>query len=126
MATTKDSPAAPPEGVSPEQRQAFDAYIRELDELKQTPPPAPPERPKPVSDDEFDAMTDRKRETYIANTVGWILEDIAKLDADKRRDAEIEALKNQKPEPEVAPQEKLPTLLQRFQKFMWGDEPAKP
>jgi hypothetical protein len=123
MATTKDSPAAPPEGVSPEQRQAFDAYIRELDQLK--PPPAPAERPKPVSDDEFDAMTDRKRETYIANTVGWILEDIAKLDADRRRDAEIEALKNQKPEEEKTPQEKVPTPLDKLRKFLWGDEPDK-
>jgi hypothetical protein len=125
MATTKDSPAAPPEGVSPEQRQAFDAYIRELDQLKQPPPPAPAERPKPVSDDEFDAMTDRKRETYIANMVGWILEDIAKLDADRRRDADIEALKNAKPEEEKTPQEKMPTPLDKFRKWLWGDEPDK-
>jgi len=122
MATTKDPPAAPPEGISPEQRQAFDAYVRELDQLKAPPPPAPVERPKPVSDDEFDAMTDRKREAYIANHVGWVLEDIAKLDADRRRDAEIEALKNAKPEPEKTPQEKVPTLLDKFRKFMWGEQ----
>ena len=44
------------------------------------------------------------------------------IDADRRRDEEIAALKS-KPEPEVQPQEKMPTLLDKFRKFMWGSEP---
>lgn len=122
MATTKDSPPAPPEGISPEQRAAMDAYITELSQVGGAPPPAPPEQPAVVSDEEFDGMTDRKRETYIANTVGWILEEIAKLDADRKRDADIEALKNKAAEPEVPPADAPPTLLQKFQKFMWGEQ----
>jgi hypothetical protein len=122
MATTKDNPSAPPEGVSPEQRAAMDAYITELSQLKTTPPPAPPERPAPVSDDEWGTMTDRQRENWVSSEVGWTLQQLAKLDADRRRDAEIEELKNRKPEPEGTPQEKMPTLLQKLQKFLWGEQ----
>jgi len=126
MATTRNRPASdpadPPEGVSPEQRAALDAYVNELEQLKGTPPPAPPERPAPVSDDDWAGMPDRQRENWVSNEVGWTLQQLAKLDADRRRDEEIAALKS-KPEPEVQPQEKMPTLLDKFRKFMWGSEP---
>lgn len=120
--TPRQADPAAPEGVSPEQRAAMDAYVTELHQLGGPPPPAPPAQPAPVSDDEFDNMTDRKRETYIANHVGWVLEELAKLDADKRRDMEIQALKEARPEPEGTPADAPPTLLQKFQKFMWGDQ----
>jgi hypothetical protein len=111
--------------VSDDQRAALDAYVNELEQLKGTPPPAPPERPAAVSDDEWSKMTDRARENWVSNEVGWNLQQLAKLDADKRRDAEIDALKNAKPEPEASPQGPMPTLLQKFQKFLWGDQDAK-
>jgi hypothetical protein len=115
-------PPEPPPTVSPEQRAALDAYVTELSELEKPAPPAPPERPAPVSDDDWSKMTDRARENWVSNEVGWNLQQLAKLDADRRRDAEIEALKTQKPEVEKTPQEKMPTLLQRVQKFMWGEQ----
>jgi hypothetical protein len=111
--------------VPPEQRAALDAYVTELSELDRKPPPAPPERPAPVSDDEWSKMTDRARENWVSNEVGWNLQQLAKLDADRRRDAEIEELKNRKPEPEGTPQEKMPTLLQKLQKFLWGEQDTK-
>jgi hypothetical protein len=66
-------------------------------------------------------MSDRQRENWVSNEVGWNLQQLAKLDADRRRDAEIEALKKP-PEPEGTPQGQMPTLLQRFQRFMWGEQ----
>jgi hypothetical protein len=122
MATTKDSPPAPPEGISPEQRAAMDAYVTEMAALGGPPPPAPPAQPAAVTDEAWSTMTDRARENWVANQVGWTLEELAKLDADKRRDAEIEALKNKAPEPEASPADAPPTLLQKFQKFMWGEQ----
>lgn len=116
---------APPEGVSPEQRAALDAYVNELSALGGPAPPPPPEKPAPVTEDQWANMTDRGRENWVASTVGWILDDLAKLDADRRRDAEIEALKGAKMEPEVSPADKPPTLFEKFQKFMWGDQREK-
>jgi hypothetical protein len=113
---------SPESEVSDDQRAALDAYVNELSQLGGTPPPPPPERPAAVSDDEWSKMTDRARENWVSNEVGWNLQQLAKLDADNRRDAEIAALKDKKPEPEIGPQEKLPTLLQKFQRFMWGDQ----
>ena len=104
MATTKDSP---PEGISAEQRAAMDAYVTELGELG-GPPPAPPRPARPLSDDDWATMTDRARENWVASTVGWVLQQLAKLDADKRRDAELDALKNAKPEPEGPPSRQAP------------------
>ncbi len=124
MATSKESPAAP-QGVPPDQRAALDAYVNELASLEKPPPAAPPERPAPVNDDDWANMSDRARENWVSNEVGWTLQQLAKLDADNRRDAEIEALKNAKPEPEATPQEKMPTMLDKFRKFMWGSEPEK-
>ncbi len=112
-----EPPATPPGGVSPEQRAALDAYVNEMAQLGGPPPAAPPERPRPVTDDEWDNMPEKSRQNWVANEVGWILQELAKLDADRKRDAEIEALKN-KPEPEVQPQEKLPTWAEKIQKFM--------
>lgn len=117
--------ATPPGGVSPEQRAALDAYVNEMAQLGGTPPPPPPERPPAVSDDDWAGMSDRARENWVSNEVGWTLQQLAKLDADKRRDAEIEALKKGSSEPEVPPQEKMPTLVDKFRKFMWGAEPEK-
>lgn len=121
---TQSDPAASaaPEGVSPEQRAAMDAYVTELSQLGAPPPPAPSTQPKPVSDDDWSTMTDRARENWVASQVGWTLEELAKLDADKRRDMEIQALKEAKPEPEGTPADAPPTLLQKFQKFMWGEQ----
>lgn len=114
----------PPEGISDEQRSALDAYVNELSQLGGPPPEAPPEKPPPVTDDEWGKMTDRQRENWVATEVGWNLQQLAKLDADRQRDADIQALKDKKPEPEGTPAGQMPTMLQRLQKFLWG-EPDK-
>lgn len=114
-----DAPPAPA-GLSPEQRSAFDAYVTELSQLGGTPPPAPPAAPPKVSDNDWASMTDRQRENWVSQQVGWELDQLAKLDADRRRDADLQALKeaqNKAPEPEAPP-----SPFQRFQKFLWGDQ----
>ena len=115
----------PAADISPEQRAAMDAYVTQLSSLGGPPPPPPPDRPPPVSDDQWANMTDRARENWVSSQVGWTLDELARLDADRRRDADIEALKNVKPEPEASPQGPMPTLLQKFQKFLWGDQDPK-
>lgn len=120
-----DPPAAPPEGISAEQRAAMDAYVTELHSLGGAPPPAPAAPPPTVTEDAWANMTDRARENWVSSQVGWTLEELAKLDADKRRDAEIEALKAKKPEPEASPADQPPSPFQKIQKWLWGSEPEK-
>lgn len=121
MATTRKPEEAPPADLSPEQRTAFDAYIEELSQLGK-PPEAPPGStgPKPVTDAQWDAMTDRARESWVRQLVDGRLDDLARDDEIARHAAEIEALK-QKPEPEGTPTGQMPTALQKLQKFLWGE-----
>ena len=127
MATTRNPapPADPPQGISPEQRTALDAYVTELAALGGPPPPPPAAAPPTVSDDQWANFSDRQRENWVSNQVGWILDELAKLDADHRRDAEIEALKAKKPEPEASPADNPPGFLQKVQTWLWGSEPEK-
>ncbi len=121
MATTRKPPADPPPDISPEDRAAFDSYIEQLAQLG-TPPKAEPTPtgPKSVTDAQWDAMSDRARESWVRQLVDSRLDDLSRDDEIARHAAEIAALKN-KPEPEGAPAAQMPTMLQRLQKFLWGE-----
>jgi hypothetical protein len=120
MPTTR-KPADDPPDISPEQRTAFDAYVTELSQLGKPPDPPPgPTGPKPVTDAQWDAMSDRARESWVRQLVDARLDDLSRDDEIARHAAEIEALKK-KPEVEGAPAGPMPTVLQRLQKFLWGE-----
>lgn len=118
--TRKPAEDAPPD-ISPEQRTAFDAYVTELSQLS-TPPKAPetPTGPKPVTDAQWDGMSDRARESWVRQLVDSRLDDLSRDDEIARHAAEIAALK-EKPEPEGTPAGPMPTVLSRLQKFLWGE-----
>lgn len=88
-------------------------------------PPEPPQsKAKPVTDDEWDKMSDRQRESWVRSLVDDVLDGLAREDADRRRDAEIADLKNkaQGPEPEGTPDPATP--LDKLRKWLWGDDKA--
>lgn len=121
MATTRKPAASPPADISPEDRAAFDSYIEELSQLGTPPEPAPgPTGPKPVTDAQWDSMSDRARESWVRQMVDARLDDLSRDDEIARHAAEIAALK-QKPEPEAPPAEQMPTLMQRLQRVLWGE-----
>jgi len=127
MATSRSTPpadpAAPPTGgFSDEQRSELEAMIARA-VGSSTPPntPSGPSGPPTKTDDEWDAMSDRQRESWVRQLVDFRLDELARADADARRDAEIEALKSAKT---VEP-EKAPSVVTKLQKWLWGDEPAK-
>jgi hypothetical protein len=115
-------PDAEPTGFSEGQRSELKALIAEA-VGSATPPATPtPGGPPPKTDDEWDAMSDRQRESWVRSLVDHELDELARVDADHRRDAEIEALKNaQKPEPE-----RPPSTISKLQKWLWGDQQEKP
>ncbi len=122
MATTRKPPEGPSD-LSPEQRSAFDAYVEELAQLE-GPPPTPPaggNAPKPVTDDEWDKMTDRARESWVRQLVDSRLDDLSRDDEIARHAAAIAELKSKKPEPEGTPAGPMPSPLSRLQKFLWGE-----
>jgi hypothetical protein len=84
------------------------------------PPPTTdaPKGPKPVSDDEWDNMSDRNRESWVRQLVDAELDRLVKDDEDRKlRDtvAELAGLVSAKPEPE-----KIPGPLARLQVLFWG------
>jgi hypothetical protein len=107
--------------MDPEQRASFDQYVNELSQLD-TPPPQKEGStgPKPVTDAQWDAMTDRARESWVRQLVDARLDDLSREDQIARHEAEIAALKK-KPETEGTPAGPMPTPLQRLQKFLWGE-----
>jgi hypothetical protein len=107
MATTRKPPEGAPPDISPEQRTAFDAYIEELAQLGKPPESAPPTGPKPVTDAQWDAMSDRQRESWVRQLVDGRLDDLSRDDEIARHAAEIERLKN-KPEAEGTPAGQMP------------------
>lgn len=110
-APTKDS------GFTEEQRSELATLIAEA--VGGAKPPAPEEQPSnvpQVSDDEWASMSDKSRQGYIESVVSHMLSELAHLDADQRRDAQIADLANQKPEPE-----RPPSIVSKLQKLLWGD-----
>lgn len=106
-------------GFTEEERNDLRDLIKEV--VSGALPPPAPEKTGPT-DDEWDKMTDRARESWVRSLVDGKLDELAKLDADRRRDAEIDALKNKKPEPEKEPTDRPPSPLDKVRKFLWGDQ----
>lgn len=123
MAATRNAPPVAEE-MSTEQRAAFDTYVNELAQLGGPAPPAPPDKPPVLTDAQWNNLPDRQRENWVSDQVGWILQELAKLDADKRRDADIQALQAAKktPEPEGTPTGPMPGWQAKLQRFLWGDQ----
>lgn len=121
MATTR-KPADPPE-LSAEERTAFDQYVTELSQLGT--PPAPttaPGAPKPVTDAQWDAMTDRARESWVRQLVDARLDDLSREDEAARLAADVAKLKESKAaETERAPADPPPSALRKLQKWLWGE-----
>lgn len=85
-------------------------------------PPAQPEPAKTpaVTDDEWDKMSDRQRESWVRSLVDDTLDKLRREDDDRRRDDEIRELQEAakpKPEPEA-----VPDTITRLRKFIWGEQ----
>jgi hypothetical protein len=105
-------------GFTEEQRTELAAMIAEA--VKGNTPPLsnnqPPAAPA-VSDDEWASMSDRSRQSFIESVVNHHLSELAKYDADSRRDAQLAELSGKKPpEPERAP-----SVWSRLQGILWGE-----
>lgn len=121
MVTTRKPPPEPPPDISPEDRAAFDSYIEQLSQLATPPKTEPtPAGPKPVTEAEWDAMSDRARESWVRQLVDGRLDELSRDDEIARHAAAIEELRK-KPETEGTPAGPMPTLLERLQKFLWGE-----
>lgn len=121
MATGK--PSTDTSAFSEEQRLELAALIAEA--VKGGAPPdkiQPKEGPK-ITDDEWAAMSDRQRQSFITSVVDHRLDELARLDADADRDrkiAELQAQGAKKPEPEQAP-----SVWTKLQGVLWGTQEAK-
>lgn len=113
-------------GFTEEERSELKALIAEAIGSATPPTPTGPTGPPPVTDDEWDKMSDRQREGWVRSLVDDTLDKLARDDADRRRDEEIESLKAKQAEGETAPADRPPSPLDKLRKFLWGDEPAKP
>jgi hypothetical protein len=126
MVTTRKPPEAPEtddDGFSETQKSQLSEMIAAAVKGDKA-PPSDPGGPKKLTDDEWDAMTDRGRESWVRKLVDFRLDELFKEDEQRRLAAEVEALKaglTSKPEPE-----KTPGMLTRLQKTIWGrpDDPA--
>lgn len=80
--------------------------------------PAEPDRPK-MTDDQWDVMSDRQRESFVRSIVDNELDRLSQLDTLRAHDEQIRALaeKNQTVEPEAHPDP-----MTRIRKFLWGSE----
>jgi hypothetical protein len=120
MATTRKPPEGSPD-IDPDQRAALDQYVTEMAQLSTAPKTDDnPAGPKPVTDAQWDAMTDRAKESWVRQLVDSRLDDLSRDDEIARHAAEIEALKK-KPEVEGTPAGQIPTFMQKLQKFLWGE-----
>jgi hypothetical protein len=124
MATRNSTP--PPDGdtqtsgFTEEQRGELRDLISEVVGGAKPPTVGPKEKVGPaMSDSEWDAMSDRQRESWVRKLVDFRLDELARDDEIARQRADIDDLKNQKPEPEATP-----SIVTKLQKWLWG-EPDK-
>jgi hypothetical protein len=111
-------PEAPATGFSDEQLGELRALIQEVVSGAKAPPaPEASAGPRQLRDDEWDAMSDRQRESWVRQLVDFRLDELARDDEVARQRVDIDALKADKtPEPEAPP-----SVVSRLQKFLWGD-----
>jgi len=127
MAPARNTPA-PEEGdtrtsgLSEEDRSWIKDAIAEAVGGAKAPVSETPAAPK-VSDDEWDKMSDRQRESWVRSLVDFELEELMRYDADAKLRAQVAdlAAAKEKPEPEAPP-----SVVSRLQKFLWGDPSEKP
>jgi len=125
MATARnapDPPAPADDGFSETQRSQLEEMIAKVVGGAKA-PETTPTGPAPKTDDEWDNMTDRARESWVRQLVDSELDKLAKDDDQRRLAADVEALKSgadKKPEPE-----KSPGVITRLQKLIWGDQDQK-
>jgi hypothetical protein len=122
MPTSRNAPeTTESSGFTEDQRSELRSIIAEV--VGAANPPAAPATssgPKQVSDSEWDAMSDRQRESWVRQLVDFRLDELSRDDEIARQRGEIEQLKNDKtPEPEAPP-----SVVSKIQKFLWG-EPDK-
>jgi len=125
MATTKEPPAS---AFSDEQKSELAELIAEaVKGVKPPDQPAPtPTGPPPVSDADWDKMSDRARESWVRQLVDFRLEELGRQDADAERDRKIAELERAKAEAEKPPGDRPPTVIDKLRSFLWGAEPDKP
>jgi hypothetical protein len=81
------------------------------------PPETVKDGPKPVTDDQWDNMSDRSRESFVRQIVDAELDRLVKEDETRSLAADVAALKaGVKLEPE-----KTPGMMTKLQKLIWGD-----
>lgn len=111
-------PDAQTSGFTEDQRSELRTIIAEVVGSAKAPAAAErPSGPKPVSDAEWETMSDRRRESHVRDIVVEELDRLARDDEIASQRADIDALKNDKtPEPEAPP-----SIVTRLQKFFWGE-----
>ena len=123
---TSRKPAEPPEevddGFNDTQRSQLSEMIAAAVGGAKPPTNDPgPKGPPPVTDDDWDAMTDRKRESWVRALVDTELDRLVKEDEQRTLAstvAELAAKVNAKPEVEKTPGGT--TKLQKLQHMLWG------
>jgi hypothetical protein len=119
VATPKEPAPSPEPAFSDTQRGELEAMIaKAVGGAKPPDTPAEPQGPKAVTDDEWDKMPDRQRESWVRQLVDFRLDELMKMDADAERDrklAELEAATKVVPE-------KPPSVASRIQSWLWGSE----
>lgn len=120
MATSKD-PSASEAPTVEDRLDRIEQMISDLAGSAKAPDPGEAKTPK-LSDDEWDALTDRGKESWVRRLVEGEIERVRAADKDRQRDAEIDDLKKkvERPEPERAP-----SITTRIQEWLWGAEPKK-
>jgi hypothetical protein len=117
MTTTRKPEDPPdPEGFNPTQRSELEELIAKA--VSGAKPPDAGGPPK-VSDDDWDKMSDRQRESWVRQLVDFRLDELSRDEEIARQRSEIEQLKKDKtPEPE-----RPPSVVTKIQRWLWGAEP---
>jgi hypothetical protein len=124
MPTSRNTPeSTETSGFTEDQRSELRSIIAEVVGAA-TPPAAPATSaagPKQLSDSEWDALSDRQRESWVRQLVDFRLDELARDDEVARQRGEIDALKaDRTPEPEAPP-----SVVTKLQRFLWGDPDNK-
>jgi hypothetical protein len=125
MATARSSPAPEPstdDGFNETQKSQLADMIAAAVGGAKPPEPDKSQLPK-LSDDEWDALTDRGKESWVRKLVDGELDRLFKDDEQRRLAADVEALKAGagKPEPEKTPAGPTNSFTAKLQKLLWGD-----
>lgn len=110
-------------GFTEDQRSELEELIARAVAGAKPPDPPPSPKVKPITDAEWDAFSDRQRESWVRGLVVDVIDGLRREDDDRRRDEDIANLKdaaNRKPELEATPDPVSP--FDRIRKWLWGEE----